>query len=211
MDLIKISDTKLKIMLTSADMTRYDLHSDGISIADQHVRTVLKKLLEDAREQTGFDADTSRLFVQMYPSADGGCELFVSKEDTLESASPFYSGITAPLLPKPITQARSIKKFERHGRDMCAYSFTNLEQLICVCKRLGNVGFPGKSKVYTDTKHTYYLFLWDFSPPSLYSIDEYCFLGEYGSRENARTLQTYIGEYGTLICDQDAVSTLSQL
>ena len=54
MDLIRISDTKLKIMLTSSDMTHYNLHNDNISIADQHVRRVLRKLLEDAKEKTGF-------------------------------------------------------------------------------------------------------------------------------------------------------------
>ena len=51
MDLIKISDTKLKIMLTSSDMTQYDLHNDHISIADIHVRNVLRRLLEKAKEQ----------------------------------------------------------------------------------------------------------------------------------------------------------------
>ena len=55
MDLIRISDSKLKIMLTSTDMSHYNLHTDSISIADQHVRQVLQKLLADAKAQTGFD------------------------------------------------------------------------------------------------------------------------------------------------------------
>lgn len=213
MDLIRISDSKLKIMLTSSDMTHYDLHNDSVSFADAHVRRVLRRLLADAREQTGFDGDMTRLYVQMYPCADGGCELFISKleQDSENEESPLGQRLPAPGLCPPASQGRALRSAERFGRDMCAYSFTRLCDLINVCKRLYAVGFPGKSTLYTDQKQVYYLFLRDFSPPSLYSPDEYCFLGEYGSRENARMLQNYIGEYGRLICKDDAVAVMSQL
>ncbi|MBQ7379200.1 MAG: adaptor protein MecA [Clostridia bacterium] len=213
MDLIKISDSKLKIMLTCTDMSNYDLHNDRISFADAHVRRVLRRLLADAREQTGFDSDMTRLYVQMYPSADGGCELFISKlEEQSEGMEPDASHhLPVPSLPSPLIQGRALRKTERHGRDMCAYSFLRLNDLICVCKRLISVGFSGKSSLYVDKKHVYYLFLRDFSTPSLYSPDEYCFLAEYGVRENARMLQTYIGEYGQLICAENAAQTMSAL
>ena len=213
MDLIRISDSKLKIMLTSSDMTQYELHNDSISFADAHVRRVLRRLLADAREKTGFEGDMTRLYVQMYPCADGGCELFISRleQDGEQEGIPQGRQLPWPALGNPASQSRALRSAERHGRDMCAYSFGKLSDLICVCKRLNAVGFPGKSTVYTDQKHQYYLFLQDFSPPSLYSPDEYCFLGEYGSRENARMLQNYIGEYGTLICKDDAVCVISEL
>lgn len=215
MDLIKISDSKLKIMLTSVDMTHYDLHNDSVSFADVHVRRVLRRLLSDAREKTGFDGDMARLYVQMYPCTDGGCELFISKleedGDAAKADADTSLPITGPSLPAPSTRVRALRSTERHGRDTCAYSFESLSDVIGVCKRLQSVAFPGKSNLYTDHKHAYYLFLTDFPLPSLYSTDEYCFLGEYGVRENARLLQTYVGEYGRLICADDAVQTMAQL
>lgn len=215
MDLIKISDTKLKIMLTSSDMTHYDLHNDNVSFADAHVRRVLRRLLADAREQTGFDGDVTRLYVQMYPCADGGCEFFVSKvEDEGEASArdtETKHHFPTPSLPSPITHSRALRKTERHGQDMCAYSFVRLEDLILVCKRLHAVGFPGKSSLYADHKHVFYLFLRDFSTPSLYCPDEYCFLAEYGVRENARALQTYVCEYCQLICQENAIDVMSAL
>ncbi len=211
MDLIKISDSKLKIMLTSSDMTYYDLHNDSISFADAHVRRVLRRLLSDAREQTGFDGDMTRLYVQMYPCADGGCELFISKPEESEAACDHGQNLPAPTRCVPVLQNRALRTTERHGLDMCAYSFSNLKDLLSSCRRLHSVGFPGKSTLYTDQKQTYYLILRDFSPPSLYAPDEYCFLGEYGVRENARIIQTYIGEYGMLICEDNAVQIMSQL
>ncbi len=200
MDLIRISDTKLKIMLTSVDMTYYDLHTDNISIADQHVRQVLRRLLADAKEQTGFDGDMSRLYVQMYPCVDGGCELFITKPDT-------KAEVGLPVLQ----QRNSLRVSERRGVDMSVYSFSCLAHLILVCKRLSSIGFSGRSNAYVDGKRTYYLVLCDFPTPSLYSPDEYCFLGEYGNRENARILQTYLGEYCTVISKETAVQTLMQL
>ena len=205
MDLIRISDTKLKIMLTSSDMTHYNLHNDNISIADQHVRRVLRRLLEDAKEKTGFETDMTRIYVQMYPCVDGGCELFISKPDANEE------NCTLPILSPTIKQGRALRASERHGFDMCIYSFLALEHLIAVCKRLDSIGFCGQSRVYVDRERTYYLVLTDFSAPSLYSPDDYCFLGEYGNRENARTLQAYLGEYCSVICKENAVKLLMQL
>ena len=206
MDLIKISETKLKIMLTPSDMTYYDLHNDSISIADRHVRRVLRRLLEDAKEKTGFESDMSRLYVQMYPCVDGGCELFVSKPDAEDGA---YCAL--PMLAASAKQDRALRAPERRGFDMCVYSFLRLEDLIAVCKRLSSVGFNGQSSAYVEPNRTYYLVLKDFPPPSLYSPDEFCFIGEYGTRENARAIQAYLCEYCSLICKEGAIQTLMRL
>lgn len=208
MDLIKISNTKLKIMLTHSDMIHYDLHNENISIADQHVRDVLRRLLADAKQQFGFDSDMQRVFVQMYPSADGGCELFVSKPD--QDGEPCANADVRALSPS--TQyGRAVCARERFKTEMCAYSFARLEHLIAVCKRLHAMGYHGSSSAYVDQKRAYFLVLHEAGYSSLYSPDEYCVLGEYGTRENARTLQSYLGEYCKTICDHNAVQTLMQL
>lgn len=215
MDLIKISDTKLKIMLTPSDMDRYELSNSSVTFSDIHVREVLRQLLCDARVQTGFVSEDARLYVQMYPSAKGGCELFVCKledEGTKSSGeSNALHGPGRPGLPRPYAESRALRKVERYGHDMSAYSFANLHDMICVCKRLVSIGFSGISNAYTDGKHQYFLFLCDFPSPSLYALDEYCFLNEYGTRENAKQLHTYVCEYGKQICTDNAVQTLAAL
>lgn len=208
MDLIKISDTKLKIMLTSSDMTHYDLHNDTMNIADHHVRNVLRQLLRDAKEKTGFDIDISRLYVQMYPGCDGGCELFITAPENDQD----YGNRCALPVPSPSSNQKPLSvRNERFFPDMCTYSFFKLEHLISVCKRLALVGFSGSCNAYVDHKRTYYLLLYDFSTPSLYAIDEYCFLSEYGYRENSRSMQGYLSEYCTMICKEKAVQVFSEL
>ncbi|MBO5842257.1 MAG: adaptor protein MecA [Clostridia bacterium] len=206
MDLIKISDTKLKIMLTASDMTHYDLHTDHISVADQHVRHVLRRLLADAKAQTGFDCDLGRLYVQMYPCVDGGCELFISKQDPGEEDA--LHALPAALAP---AKERALRAKDKSSPKTCIYSFSKLTHLISVCKRLYSAGFYQKSDAWVDRSHTYYLVLYDLSVPTFYLPDEYGFLGEYGSKENAHTMQAYLGEYATQLCKDSAIQTFMQL
>ncbi len=215
MDLIKISNSKLKIMLTASDMDKYDLSEDRVFLAEARVRDALHRMLEDARVQIGFIGEDARLYVQMYPCVKGGCELFICKLDDKDAYSSQESGNLPtperPALPKPYPGTRALRKLEKYGRDVVAYSFTSLQDLIGLCRRLCGIGFCNASNAYTDSKHKYYLFICDFPAPSLYSLDQYCFLGEYGTRENAKLLQSYVSEYGSLICSEHAVQTLAQL
>ncbi len=213
MDLIKISDSKLKIMLTASDMDKYKISNDAVCLSDTRIRDALEQMLSDARIRTEFIIDDAKLYVQMYPSNKGGCELFICKLDD-DACSPRESGNLPspdrPALPDPYLQTRAIRKVNKYGRDVCAYSFTSLQDLIGLCRRLCSIGFCHTSSAYADSKRKYYLFLCDFPAPSLYSLDQYCFLGEYGTRENAKLLQSYVSEYGRLICAEHAVQTLSQ-
>lgn len=215
MDLIKISDSKLKIMLSASDMDKYELAGDTTCLPDMRVRDALRRMLEDSRLHIGFINEQTRLYVQMYPSVTGGCELFVCKLDDSDAFSSQESGNLPsperPALPKPYPQSRALRRIEKFGRDVSAYSFTSLQDLIALCRRLCSIGFFHTSNAYADGKGKYYLFLCDFPAPSLYSLDQYCFLGEYGTRENAKLLQNYVSEYGRLICSEHAVQTLAQL
>ncbi len=208
MDWIRISDTKLKIMLTSSDMALYDLHTDSISIADHHVRNILRKLLADTKELTGFDSDMTHLYIQMYPCADGGCELFISKSDSIVESASFG---TLPTIPHSTQQKQALYPANKVGKQICIYSFSRLSHLIAVCKHMSRLGFSGQSNAYIDRGKTYYLEIRDLPTSSLYAPDEYCILGEYGNRENSRIFLTYLCEYCAPICEDDAIHTLAAL
>lgn len=79
MELIVITPTKLKIMLTPPDMKRYDLSPTRMDCADEETRRSFRRIFNDARTQIGFDTTGERLFVQLYTSRGGGCEIFVTK------------------------------------------------------------------------------------------------------------------------------------
>ena len=79
MEWIVISPSKLKIMLRQEDMKRYDLCMDRLDSADEQTRHTFRQIFEEVRCHTGFDTAGERLFVQLYTSRDGGCEIFVTK------------------------------------------------------------------------------------------------------------------------------------
>ena len=77
MDYIRISDTKIKVTLSQADLDRYVAEGEHDRLAGSH--GTLRAILREIRRKTGFDATGERVLMQMFPSSDGGCELFVTR------------------------------------------------------------------------------------------------------------------------------------
>ena len=78
MELILISNTKLKIMLDESDMKKYHIENES-DCAEFSTRKAIRSLLECAKDRIGFNTDGEEIFVQLYTSKQGGCELFVTK------------------------------------------------------------------------------------------------------------------------------------
>ena len=78
MELIPINNSKLKIMLDESDMKEYNI-SDEADCANGETRQAIRHILDRARDQIGFNTEGSEIFVQLYTSKRGGCELFVTK------------------------------------------------------------------------------------------------------------------------------------
>ena len=174
MELLVISESKLKIMLTAPDMIKYDLTSPPANGLSLHDREVLRHLFRDAKAEIGFDTEGARLFVQLYASKEGGCEIFVTK---LPDSNPI-----PPVLEREQTSAEkndSVNLVMKHHNETLnfktsseerllqaiydteepnvsyirqAYRFFDLASLLAVCRRLGTMGYsddyPLRSHVY---------------------------------------------------------------
>ena len=210
MELIRITDQKLKIMLTPSDMTQLDLTPDAIDACDEGLPDTFRWLLREIRRQYGFEFDDQHLSVQYFPSREGGCEMFVSsmqstpaagedKERKKRAASP-----GSAILPIGKSPAGS---FLREA----AYRFENLSNLLAACHRLRGIGYIGESAAYRDGGSVYYLLLKMLSASPFSLPDEFAFLCEYGKIENASALRLYFREHGSVICPRDAVEILADL
>ncbi len=183
MELIVIGTGKLKIMLTDDEMKKYELDTDTIDYDTTSTRRAFWSILDDAKTRTGFDAASDRVFIQLYPSKKGGCEMYVTKLSE------------GGRVPRP--------RFGERKSRLCAYAFPDLEALLGVCRRLLSRGWRGESRAYRDTVGRCYLFLTE--PGAAQS-----FLPEYGTRENADRLRLYIGEHGHPLCESHAVELLGK-
>ena len=198
MEWIRISSNKLKIMLTAEDAARYELYPETAEYADSVTRRAFRAILTDMRGETGFDATDDKIYIQMYPSREGGCELFVTK-------------MGMDLTPKHPTQdtykPKTVKSV-RHRR--LALRFGDLESLLGVCRRMKERGFHGKSSAYLDEGHRYWLLLSDSGDP-LKTREDYRFALEYGELESRESAEMLLPEHGRVICPEGAVTTLGKL
>jgi len=122
MELIQISENKLKIMLDEEDMARYALDFDALEEADSASRRAFWTMLNEARAQSGFHPEAGRIYVQIYPSRAGGCELFVTQ----------LVGARTP-----------------DGEARCLYAFDSLGDLLLACRQLA-ARRPPRTRAYED-------------------------------------------------------------
>ena len=185
MEMIMISPSQLKVMMDANDMMEYDLDGAAAHCTPFARREALRRILEKARENTGFDSEGARVTVRMFPSRDGGCEMFVALLGGRFACADVPRG--------------AVKVTARDG--MTVYAFSSLHDLLCACRRLSEARCRGESYAYREREaKKWYLALEQSSP----------LVCEMGGVMIRRGAIAYINEYCSLIC-ADAVDTLAAL
>ncbi len=207
MELIKISDQRLKIMLTPLDLTEYDLNEEQLDNGHAFSQSSFRRLLSDVRSRLDFAFEGHRLSVQYFPSRMGGGEMFLCslpEEMTEPSDSPSNQQENARTteFQKPIPCS-----FVRDS----AYRFEELDALLAACHRLRRVGYIGESEAFRDDARRYYLLIRTPSPSPFTLPPELEFLCEYGQVENPALLRLYFREHGAVVCAPNAVEKLAGL
>ena len=199
MEWIRISRNKLKIMLTAEDARRYDLRPRDASLESALTRRAFRAILNDAGKETGFDAADERVYIQLFPSREGGCELFVTREK---------EGEDSPVSPPcPQSEKKAPPKEERRHLAFCFPSFPTL---LSACRRLREGGYRGESTAHKEDAGRYWLLLSDKGNP-LSARKEYRFLLEYGEMEHAEHARMLLPEHSAPLCASNAVETLGTL
>ena len=194
MELLRISDKKLKVTLSGEDMAHYRLDSETMDYDTTETKSAFWQILDEAKQKTGFDAGGGRIFVQIYPSRAGGCEMYV----TLVNAEQEKSDA------------------ERGGEVECTegiYCFEALDTLLTVCRMLDGLGYQEKSTAYT-VDGAYYLVIRERRRTGVYGsrpLSEYSFLEEYGTRYHGGVRLSYLYEHGRCLCEDGAVTLFSSL
>lgn len=185
MEMIKISQSELKVMMSPEDMRKYSLDCEIEGEATLSRRTALRTILREARYQTGFSSCGEKLLVRMFPSRDGGCEMFVTK---LSAKNDIDSERRAMVSPSPLPEGVFI------------YTFPELGNLISACRRLYDAGYRADSAAYRDNgRRAWYLVIGIKSPLA----------EEMGGSLMKNGTLYYINEYCSLLC-REAVSELAK-
>lgn len=191
MELLRIGDNKLKVTLSGEDMEHYRLDSETMDYDTTETRSAFWQILDEAKHKTGFDAGGGKIFVQIYPSRAGGCEMYVTlvgKEDDEPTED-------APIRTEGI------------------YCFDTLTTFLSICRMLDALGYREKSAAYA-ADGCYYLVISEQQHVGVYGsrpLSEYSFLEEYGTRLFGGVRLSYLREHGRCLREGDAVSLFSSL
>lgn len=195
MELILICESKLKIMLSPDDMQKYELSCENVDYGNTETRRAFWSILDCAKQKTGFDAASERVYIQLYPSRDGGCEMYVTK---LGSAGSERGEKKAEAPPR-----------KKAKKEKLAYSFSKITDLLCVCRALSQRKAVCESRAYVCDNGKCMLFL------ALECKSEernpLGFIEEFGSKTDHELAQAYANEHYRCICKENAVQTLARL
>ena len=188
MDFTYINSCNLKISLTRDDLLKNELEAEKLDYSNVKTKKFIWELLDIANSKTGFDVGAERITVKVFPSPDGGCELFVTKKELSD-------------MPK---NSKGL---------ICILDDT--DKLYALCSRLRSAGYRGKSSLHTlDMQFvlvctdcprlpSYFKTKTETPSPDLY------FASEYGNTIALDELsEAYIAEHCVKICD-DAVQKIT--
>ena len=224
MELIVISKSKLKIMLTSEDMRQYSLDCSTLDYENTETRRAFWSILDEAKHRTGFDAASEKVFVQVSPSKKGGCEMYVTQLGIFSEKnydSKYERSDDEDIRLDQHGTGGSMKKcaqisspyekdaFCRKKKRVHAYSFDRMENMLCACRALMGAGYVGESSAYL-SDGGFYLVLRD-ERETFFEGGAESVVREYGSELDASSFDIYISEHGRCICREDAAKILGEL
>ncbi len=201
MELILISDTKLKVMLSATDMQKYELDNNTIDYDNTETRRAFWQILDEAKHKTGFDAASDKVFIQVYPSRGGGCEMYVTK-------------LGAQKIGEEHHESKRKNTYSVLRGKTSIYRFESIDDVICVCKRLRALGYSFESGLYRARDGGYDLVLYEKLLNSAlpgHAITEYSFIDEFATRRHGIIELAYIKEHSECIENTHAVERMSDL
>lgn len=183
MEILKISDSVVKITLCQSEAKEYDLN-DKSELDTEEMKKSFSKLLLKAKNEVGFKFAGENIVAEIFSSKDGGYEIFVSYHKAEEK---MYKEKTVP------------EKIQRQ-----TFLVDGLDNLLVIFSRLKNANYKGSSALYYDTvAQKYYIIIDPVSKKDL----KYAFLNEYARFLRTLTV-TYIDDRIIPICKENAIETL---
>lgn len=222
MEYIMITKSKLKVICEREELLPFGVSANHLDCALPEARRFLDSVLERAKRDFGFDTEKYRILAQLYPSRDGGCEIFISRlglisqsDAVRQEESDENSMDLAKEKSEKNEKTEKNEKSKKRKKTKKLFFFERVDFLLEVCKRLSLLDFKGRSEAFYLKERGYYLCVEleldsTIEEYALPVIDEFSFILEYGEPE-ATSLAPYLYEYALLLCSSDAVNRLAKI
>lgn len=176
-----IDKLHLKVELDNNDMNLFSVSRSAFLEKNNQAKIVLRSILKNAYEQTGFDIFNQKMLVEIFPTIDSGCILLFT-----------------------ITSGGVKRKFKVTSLNKSIiFSSDDINNILDFSKIVSNKNY-GENSLYK-IKDTFYLVFHKaqlINKNLLLLADEYCF-------KKSRISFNFLSEHGQKICENNAISRLS--
>lgn len=142
MEFLVVSESKLKIMMSRKDMEEYRISDEDINYDEPKIRRAFWRILDKAKEKSGFDVCGDKVLIQFYPAKDG-CEIFVTK-----------LGLISESAERTISKSTRVAMLHTKRQ---IYKFSSFKFLISAIKAMEKEFFEKEPRVFFDEEEYFYL------------------------------------------------------
>ncbi len=195
-DVLRINDSKIKIMLTKTDVHSFGLDTDTDDYNDTRIKKQVWEILDRVKCEYGFDHTAGKLLIQFYPSRDGGAELFV----TLLNSLPKGREIS-------ISRSENVTMLDTRRR---IYFFQSFRDLLQAARAVSHTKSIAHSELFWSRDEGYFLEIEERGSSRLGQICEFAILSEFAESVPPERYP-YIAERSDKLTDGNAVELLSHI
>ena len=214
MEIIRISNTQVKFILTQTDLSVHNVKITELAYGSQKAQELFKHMMEQAFVECSFETENTPLMIEAIPTAVDSITIIVTKVTNPEQIEEKFN-----MFPRVQDSGRARFKSKRpvvpakapEAADMTIYSFDCLDKTINVSARLA-ARFIGTSMLF---KHENQYFLYVANDSAAGKSDMKFIetvMGEYGQRHVTTSISRYyLEEHGEIIIESNAIKKLALL
>ena len=162
MKFVRISKSKIKVIITKEECDEHKITATDGEYDNTQLRECLSEVFKELKYNTSFDFGSEKVLIQLYPTDDGGCEMYVT--------------ILSYLSGKDKSALLSADNLSTYERRRCQYRFSSLDEVGRALRQIKRTGID--SDLFYDDGG-YYLSLYD---DVFDGEEDIRFLSEYGER-----------------------------
>lgn len=179
MQIEMIDKLHLKVELDNNDMNLFSVSRTSFLEKNTQAKIVLRSILKNAYEQTGFDIFSKKMIVEIFPTIDNGCIL-------LFSISPKTTG----------------RKFKVTSLNKSyVYMTDDINNILDMAKVLPNKMLLCENSLYKYKNYFFFYFSQSFKLNKHFLL----ILSEYKFKKSKLPIQ-FLKEHAKLICKNNAIS-----
>ncbi|MBO5879780.1 MAG: adaptor protein MecA [Clostridia bacterium] len=179
MECLIINENKMKIMLDEKEVREYGIDCEGADYSDPKIRKAFWKILDKARDISGFKVSGEKMLIQYYPSKSGA-EIFVTKLGKLSVG-----------IEKNIAKSDSITMLS--SKNMI-YRFDDVDSIVKLYREIEKKIPDFCAEIYSLDGEEYYLFFEERCDSN--SASQFLLVSEFGE-EMPQNMESYIKEHGS--------------